>query len=98
MDIAETARAAQFFCSDGVIVTGKETGLSADLGDIDRVRAAVSLPVIVGSGVTVDNVHSYASKADAVIVGSHFKREGRWYNDIERERVEHFMRKWTNPT
>ena len=96
LDIAETARAAEFFLSDGLIVTGKETGLAADLSDIDRVRTAVSLPVIVGSGVTAENVSSYVSKVDAMIVGSHFKQDGRWYNDLEREKVEQFMKKWSS--
>ena len=56
------AKAAEFFCSDGVIVTGRETGMAADLSDIERVHAAISLPVIVGSGVTDKNVGSYVSK------------------------------------
>lgn len=62
LDITDTAKAAEFFCSDGVIITGRETGMATDLSDIERVRAAVSLPVIVGSGVTNKNVSSYASK------------------------------------
>ena len=97
MDISETARAAEFFCSDGIIVTGKETGMAADVDDIDRVCAAVGLPVIVGSGVTDENVKSYASRVDAMIVGSHFKEDGRWYNDVHRQRVEQFMCKWAAP-
>ena len=98
LDIAETARAAEFFPSDGLIVTGKETGMAADISDIDRVRATVNLPVIVGSGVTVENVSSYMSKVDAMIVGSHFKRDGRWYNDVEKEKVERFMTQWSSPS
>ena len=98
MDIAETARAAEFFLSDGLIVTGKETGMAADISDIDRVRATVNLPVIAGSGVTVENVSSYVSKVDAMIVGSHFKRDGRWYNDVEKEKVERFMTQWSSPS
>jgi hypothetical protein len=62
LDITDTAKAAEFFCSDGVIITGRETGMATDLSDVERVRAAVSLPVIVGSGVTDKNVNSYASK------------------------------------
>ena len=98
MDIAETARAAEFFLSDGLIVTGKETGMAADISDIDQVRTTVNLPVIVGSGVTVENVSSYVSKVDAMIVGSHFKRDGRWYNDVEKEKAERFMTQWSSPS
>lgn len=40
------------------------------------VAKSVHLPVMVGSGVTTDNVADYA-KAHALIVGSHFKSSGR---------------------
>jgi predicted TIM-barrel enzyme len=43
--------------------------------------------VVVGSGVTPENVHSFASNCDAVIVGSAFKHGGVWKNQVERERV-----------
>lgn len=91
LDITEVARAAEFFCSDGVIVTGKETGLAADLSDIDRVRKSVDLPVIVGSGVTKANLHEYLRRVDAMVVGSHFKVGGKWYNDVDRSTVQAFM-------
>ena len=67
LDITDTAKAAEFFCSDGVIVTGRETGMAADPSDIERVRTTVSLPVIVGSGVTDKNVSSYASKVCTIL-------------------------------
>lgn len=85
------ARAAQFFCSDGLIVTGKETGLAADLSEIDRVRKSVDLPVIVGSGVTQANLNEYLGRVDAMIVGSHFKKDGKWYNDVDEAKVQAFM-------
>ena len=56
------AKAAEFSCSDSVIVMGRETGMAADLSNIERLCAAISLPVIVGSGVTDKNVGSYVSK------------------------------------
>ena len=33
-------------------------------------------------------------QVDAMIVGSHFKRDGKWYNDLEKSRVEQFMNTW----
>lgn len=94
LSIAETAKAAGFFCSDGIIVTGKETGQTADLSDNDQVRTAVNLPILVGSGVTDKNISRYTSKVDAVVVGSHFKRDGKWYNDMEKCRVKQFINTW----
>jgi len=91
VDIVETARAAEFFLSDGVIVTGAATGEEASLVELRRVKEAVNIPVLVGSGVTVENVEAYLSLADALIVGSHFKRGGHWSAGVDAERVKAFM-------
>ena len=37
---------------------------------------SVGLPVMIGSGVTVNNLQDYL-KAHALIIGSHFKVDGR---------------------
>ena len=39
-----------------MIATGQRTGDSATLSEIDEIRAATALPLLVGSGVTPDNV------------------------------------------
>lgn len=93
VDIAETARAAEFFRSDGVIVTGVATGSAADLEEIREVRDAVRIPVLVGSGVTEENVGAYLSVADALIVGSWFKADGRWDRPVDMDRTARFMEK-----
>ena len=84
------ARAAEFFLSDGVILTGQSTGQPTDADEIARVREATPLPVLIGSGVTPDNLGRYAG-ADALIVGSYFKEGGRWSNGVVRERVAKLM-------
>lgn len=76
VSIEETAKAAEFFLADGVIVTGSSTGSAAQVRDLEGVLASTNLPVMVGSGVTNDNVAEYR-QAHALIVGSHFKRGGR---------------------
>lgn len=91
VDIAETAKAAAFFLADGVIVTGTSTGQAADLDELRAVGEATDVPVLVGSGVTSENVSDYLAVADAVIVGSTFKVDGRWDNEIDPARVRRFM-------
>jgi hypothetical protein len=93
VDIVETAHAAEFFLSDGVIVTGVATGQEASLEELAQVKAAVDIPVLVGSGVTVDNVAHYLTIADALIIGSYFKKEGHWTQGVDFERVKLFMEK-----
>lgn len=90
--VLEMAQAAEFFLSDGVIVTGQTTGCPADVTEVGQVTGSVSLPVLVGSGVTAENVGAYAT-ADALIVGSHFKEGGSWFKSVARNRVTDFMDK-----
>lgn len=49
---------------------------------------AARLPVLIGSGVTLDNVDNYAAAADALIVGSYFKTASRWENALNADRVQ----------
>lgn len=90
VDIAETARAAAFFRADGVVVTGVSTGQAADAGEIAAVKKAVGIPVIVGSGVTPENVRQYMH-ADALIVGSSLKQHGDWRLAVEEDRVRRLL-------
>ena len=85
VDLAETAHAAELFLADGLVVTGTATGRAADPGDLHTVADAVELPVLVGSGITADNMHQFA-EADAFIVGSSVKRGGLWSEPIDPNR------------
>ncbi len=93
ISLAETAKAVGFFLSDGLIVTGKSTGEKADLDEVKVVKKVSKLPVIIGSGINKSNIHEYWNFADAFIVGSSFKKEGRWENAVDREIVKQFMHK-----
>uniref|UniRef100_A0A8C7F8V0 Zgc:162297 n=1 Tax=Oncorhynchus kisutch TaxID=8019 RepID=A0A8C7F8V0_ONCKI len=92
VSIVETARAAEFFLSDGLIITGTATGVQADPMELRDVAGSVRLPVLIGSGVTYDNVEYYLD-ASAMIIGSHFKRGGVWANAVDPESVKKFMGK-----
>jgi membrane complex biogenesis BtpA family protein len=91
VDIAETAKAAEYFLADGVIVTGAATGCEADEAAVQRVRKAVRVPVLVGSGCTPENAHRYLQHANSLIVGSYFKEAGHWENPVVPARVTAFM-------
>ena len=93
VDIVETAHAAEFFLSDGLVVTGIATGLETDVEELTQVKEAVDIPVLVGSGVTLENVDRYLAVADALIIGSYFKVDGHWAQGVEFERVSTFMDK-----
>jgi membrane complex biogenesis BtpA family protein len=93
IDLAETAHAAEFFMSDGLIVTGKHTGAKADESEVKSVKTTTQLPVIIGSGVTLENVATYLPISDALIVGSYFKKEGFWKNELDKNRIAQFVNK-----
>ncbi|XP_034735829.1 uncharacterized protein F13E9.13, mitochondrial [Etheostoma cragini] len=92
VSIEETARAAEFFLSDGLIITGAATGVQADPRELREVSQSVTIPVLIGSGVTYDNVERYLD-ANGMIIGSHFKQGGHWANAIDPEKVKRFMGK-----
>lgn len=89
--VAELTRDLAFFDVDAVIATGQRTGNSATVEELEEVAGATNLPVLVGSGVTPDNVMSILSIADAVIVASSLKEDGVWWNPVEADRVRAFV-------
>ncbi|XP_060923799.1 uncharacterized protein F13E9.13, mitochondrial [Limanda limanda] len=92
VSIEETARAAEFFLSDGLVITGVATGAEADPRELKEVSQSVRIPVLIGSGVTYDNMERYLD-ANGMIIGSHFKEGGRWANAVHPEQVKRFMGK-----
>ncbi|XP_072278557.1 uncharacterized protein F13E9.13, mitochondrial-like isoform X2 [Pyxicephalus adspersus] len=90
--ISETAKAAEFFLSDGLILTGVATGHEADHRELQEVQRSVRIPVLIGSGVTVDNVKTYMD-ANGLIIGSYFKDGGDWRNAVNYDKVMAFMDK-----
>lgn len=74
--------------ADALIVSGKGTGQTTDLDDLERVRRAVpKARILVGSGVTLDNVKDYLQFADGVIVGTSLKFGGRVSSHVDPKRV-----------
>jgi len=88
LGLSETAAAVEFMRGDAVVVTGTATGEPPRAADVSEAKSRCRLPVLVGSGVTDENVAEFYPAADAFIVGSFFKREGLWSNPVERARVE----------
>jgi len=93
VEIIETAKTAEFFLSDGVILTGISTGKETDIDELKKVNDTVNIPVLIGSGLIADNIEKYFPVADAFIVGSHFKFDGSWKNEVDNDRVKVFMQK-----
>lgn len=73
--------------ADALIVTGTGTGEATNLSDLETVRRACpNAKILLGSGVTAENVRTY-SQADGFIVGSSLKTEGKLANPVDPQRV-----------
>jgi uncharacterized protein len=96
VSLVETAKTATYFLSDGLIITGTSTGEEANINDIKAVKTACQIPVIVGSGVTLNNLENYLSVVDALIVGSYFKDNGHWKGTLSYDKIAQFMEKVNN--
>ncbi len=87
LSLAETAQAAAFNGADGVIVTGTVTGLPPDPQEA-AAAAHSQRPVLIGSGITPENIDSFAPVSHGLIIGSSLKQDGHWTNPIDPARVE----------
>lgn len=94
--VSEQAGDVEFYEADCAIATGNRTGDQVPEEEIRAIRGGSSLPVIAGSGITVENAERLLPKLDGAIVGSSLKRGGVWWNEVERARVEALMRVVTN--
>ncbi|UCH88159.1 MAG: BtpA/SgcQ family protein [Thermoplasmata archaeon] len=74
--------------ADAIIVSGSRTGLEAKLEDLQVVKSNTHLPVLIGSGLTPDNISEFYSEADGFVVGSYFKEEGKAENFVDESRVK----------
>lgn len=86
VDIVETAKAAEFFSINGVVVSGTATGSPADPAEVQAVSDAVNVPTIIGSGITAENIALYPG-ADAFFVGSAVKSDGAWSGRLDLDRT-----------
>ncbi|GAB0093165.1 uncharacterized protein DMENIID0001_082370 [Sergentomyia squamirostris] len=91
LSLLEAAQAAEFFLSDGIIVTGTATGDPVATQDLDSISGRINIPTIIGSGVTSGNLEEYFDKCQGMIVGSHFKKSGKWSDPLCPERIGQFM-------
>jgi membrane complex biogenesis BtpA family protein len=91
LDILDEVKQAEFFLVDGVIVTGARTTEPPAVTELHRVKKGAHVPVLIGSGMTPENIRTYYPLADGFIVGSTFREAGRFLGALEPERLGVFM-------
>lgn len=84
--------------ADAVVVTGERTGSETPLDKIKQFREFIDIKktkckLIIGAGLTVDNVQEQMQYADGAIVGSAFKSNGHTMKMVDENLVKEFMDK-----
>lgn len=87
----EAQDAAERGLADALIISGTRTGTIAQERDIATAKRCTDLPILVGSGVTAENLETYYRSADGFIVGSCFKVDGNADSRVEEKRVWRFV-------
>jgi predicted TIM-barrel enzyme len=98
----ETDIIEALFLVDAIVVTGNATGMETPFDKIKQFRQLMDgdrksklmgykRPLIVGAGLTSDNVVESLEWAQAGIVGSAFKPNGRTHQMVDRDLVKSFM-------
>ncbi len=92
-DPAATAHGALVHAGvDALVVSGSAARFEADVNTLAAVHdAGHGVPVLVGTGVTAENVPVMLRAADGAIVASSLKVDGRTLNPVDGARVKQFM-------
>lgn len=89
--IEQSAKDAEANGADAIIVTGSAIGMETPIEIIERVKKAVKLPVLAGSGVQAANIGEQMKIADGAIIGSSLKKDGILSNPISYDLVKEVM-------
>lgn len=76
----------------GPVGSSSDHGSAVISFSFSAVSQSVRIPVLIGSGVTHDNLERYVD-ANGMIIGSHFKEGGHWANAVAPQRVKRLMEK-----
>ncbi len=78
--------------ANGIIVTGAGTGKPIDPELLREVKAAAGdKPVLLGSGVTPENIEALGPYSDGAIVGSWLKQDGILQAPVSGDRVKRLV-------
>lgn len=94
VSIEETANAAEFFMADGLIITGSATAKPVNMQELKAIAKITELPIIIGSGITINNLERYLPYADCFIIGSALKKQGLWCNELDINQLKLFKSKF----
>lgn len=92
-DVAEIARTTVFNNRPDVIcVSGTNAGAATDENVLAKVKNAIpDTAVFANTGCRANTIEHILSIADGAVVGTTFKKDGKFENQVETDRVKEFM-------
>lgn len=77
----------------GALFGGAHAGLPPEASHVARLKETFpEVPILIGSGGTVDNIGNLLPRADGVIVGTSIKVDGVLWNPVDPARAEAFVK------
>ena len=77
---------------DAIVVSGPATGEPPSPGYVASIKAMASYkPIIIGSGISIDNIMAYWSVADGFIVGTSIKLGGKTLNPVDERKARQLV-------
>lgn len=92
LSFLQSARDAEAAGADVVIITAHEGGKQLPLDEVAEAKQAVSIPVLVGSGITEENIYQVLEVTDGAIVGDVLKVDGDTRNAVSVDATAKFMK------
>ena len=92
-DIKMVAKTTVFNCRpDAICVSGATAGSATDVHVLSDVKSVLpDTVVIANTGCRKDTIEGILKIADAAVVGTTFKYDGKFENQVDVERVKEFM-------
>ncbi len=79
---------------DALCVSGATAGSETDSSILKKVKDTVPETVVfVNTGLRINTIEDKLSFADGGVVGTTFKKDGKFFNGVEESRVKEFMDK-----
>jgi membrane complex biogenesis BtpA family protein len=77
----------------GALFGGAHAGLPPEASHIAKLKSMFpNVPILIGSGGTVENIHELLPHADGVIVGTSIKYDGILWNNVDPNAAEAFIK------
>jgi hypothetical protein len=92
IDLATHIEWTEFYLADAMIITGRMTGNAPDIEKVIKAKElANGRPILMGSGMTAENVADFLKVSDGCIVGFGMKDAGHPYRPVNPDNVKRFM-------